>query len=109
MANSKQTADSQATHASTTSATTYRGLSESGLRSVHQLLSSVSSMSPYPTQDIELLRRMVKHLEMFQATLNNEMPHHERQATEAAIVELKSAIANKTRDVKRRLRETWDY
>ena len=32
-----------------------------------------------------------------------------RNAIEAAIVELKNAIGYKTRDVKRRLRETWDY
>jgi len=52
---------------------------------------------------------MVRHLEMFQAKLNEDLPHYEKQAIEAAIVELKHAIVCKTRDVKRRLRETWDY
>ena len=66
-------------------------------------------MSPLPTHDIELLKQMVQNLEMFQAKLYDDIPHHEKQAIEAAIVELKNAIINKTRDVKRRLRETWDY
>ncbi len=66
-------------------------------------------MSPYPSQDIELLKRMVQNLEMFQARLDMDIPHHEKQIAEAAIVELKRAIFNKTRDVKRRMRETWDY
>ena len=52
---------------------------------------------------------MVQNLETFQARLNEDIPHHEKQAIEAAIVELKNAIGYKTRDVKRRLRETWDY
>lgn len=66
-------------------------------------------MSPFPTRDVELLKQMVQNLEMFQTKLNDDIPHHEKQAIEAAIVELKNAIINKTRDVKRRLRETWDY
>ena len=66
-------------------------------------------MSPYPTHDIELLKQMVKNLEMFQARLSTDIPHHEKQIAEAAIVELKNAISSKTRDVKRRLRESWDY
>jgi hypothetical protein len=66
-------------------------------------------MSPYPTQDIEALKRMVQHLEMFQSKLKEELPHHERQIIEAAIIELKFAVICKTRDVKRRLREEWHY
>jgi len=109
MAKSKQTASSQATHVSTILAMTYQGLSESESRNVHQLLSSVSSMSPYPIRDVELLKQMVRHLEMFQAMLNDDIPHHEKQFVEAAISELEHAIVNKMRDVKRRLRETWEY
>ena len=66
-------------------------------------------MSPYPTHDIELLKQMVQNLEMFQARLSTDIPLHEKQITAAAIVELKNHIAIKTRDVKRRLRESWDY
>lgn len=66
-------------------------------------------MSPFPTQDLELLKQMGQHLAMFQAKLSEAIPHHEKQIVEAAIVELKKNIEWKTRDVKRRLRETWDY
>lgn len=77
---------------------------------MRQLLSNVSSMNHYPAKDIELLRKMVSNLDMFQAKLSdNQLPHHERQIIEAAILELKSHIERKARDVKRRLREKCDY
>src|SRR5688572_5485215 len=109
MAMSKQMINSQATHDSTTFATTYQGLSESELKSLHQLLLGGSSMSPYPTQEIEALKRMFQHLETFQSRLKENLVIYEKQAIEAAIVELKNVIAIKTRDVKRRLREEWNY
>jgi len=67
-------------------------------------------MNPHLQHDIELLKRMVGHLDTFQAKLlDKELPHHEKQIVKAAIVELKEHIAKKTRDIKRRLREQCDY
>ncbi len=61
-------------------------------------------------RDIEILRKMHKHLDDFNAKLLEQgLPHHEKQLIEAAIKELAGHIINKTRDVKRRLREKWDY
>lgn len=66
-------------------------------------------MSPHPVRDIEILKGMVRHLEEFQLKLKQDLPHHEKQIIEAAIVELRAHIETKTRDIKRRLREQCDY
>jgi len=82
---------------------------ESIIESARQLLSTAdcTSMINYKAldRDVSELETMMKHLQDYQAQLeDNTLELHKRQIIQAAVVSLKEIIDNKTRDVKRRLR-----
>lgn len=52
---------------------------------------------------------MMVRLNKLEANLELEMPHHEKQIMLVARHMLKELIANKTRDVRRRMREMKRY
>lgn len=69
-----------------------------------------SSVNPSIQRDLQQLEKMMESYSKFLAQLEEQdLPHHQRQATEAALVMLKELMVNKTRDVRRRLRETHRY
>jgi len=106
----KQTADSQMRQDSIILNMIYRDVDVLESKNVLQVQLDTNLMNVNLNRDIEILRKMHKHLDDFTAKLlEHGLPHHERQAIEAAIIELSGHIVNKTRDVKRRLREKWDY
>jgi hypothetical protein len=81
-------------------------------QNVRRLLLSANFMHPKPVHDIEALEKMTRHLDAFKLKLElneNKLPHHERQIIEAAIIELKSHMEAKMRDIRRRMREQCEY
>ena len=59
--------------------------------------------------DLKQLHDMMVRLNDLEEKLEVDMPHHERQIMTVARHMLKELIANKTRDVRRRMREMKRY
>ena len=67
-------------------------------------------MKPSIQRDLAQLEEMLASHNKLTAQLNNpELPHPERQSIEVGLCMLRELMANKTRDIKRRLRDTREY
>jgi len=69
-----------------------------------------SSVNQLLRDDFQRLHDMLKQYDILKRKLNElDMPHHERQVMDTARVMLREIIRNKTRDIKRRMREMMRY
>ena len=74
------------------------------------MLSTANSVNPLIQQDLKQLKLMLEHYEAFEAKLQNEqLENHDRQMLSAAKFMLQEVMWDKTRDIRRRLRESKEY
>jgi hypothetical protein len=80
------------------------------IENVRLLLSMASSVSKSIQHDINELNRMLASYDEFNARLSDPgLSNPERSAIRAALHMLKEIMTDKTRDIKRRLRDTRKY
>ncbi len=76
---------------------------------MHQPPSTVSSVNQLLRSDLKQLHDMMAEYIKLEEKLKLSMPHHEQQIMQVAYCMLKELIDNKTRDVRRRMREMKRY